>query len=601
MRIIGFAVVALLLAQVPPVTAQKIETRRISISGVWANGVSYDGRYVSTTWAPEAPWAVSLLDLATGELEQLTPVLEEGDVAYPSWAQVSRDGSRVAYTYFNGSTRDLYVVDRKGDRRVLLEGLDADLYPSDWTPDGRHVVMAAYGVDRSNGVMLVSVEDGSSRMLASYDIRWPGLPRISPDGRYVAYDFPEDVDALDRDVWVVPIVGGDPVKVVESGATDILLGWLPDGSGLLFQSDRDGTDGWWTLAMDGGRPSGRPHLVNADVWGKPTPIGMTEELGLVYTVTVGRQELFVAGFDEDAVEVNGTLRRISGNYPVWGQRRMAWSPDGDRIVFISRTGNPGWGTGRDKLVVWSAGTGELREVVPGASAVPQVTWDPGGHSFIATAVSQSDQGLYRIDARSGSLTPILTGEWPNYFHLSSDGRTGYFQRVSGRQGVVAIDLASGEVRDLYVEPEGASTELDAAYAYSGLALSHDERTLLLGSFGRDQVLALPTSGGTPRVVVSLGEGETLAALRWATSDGSAFVTTRTQGSDRLDLWRFSLTGGDRQHVATCSEPTEPAPCLGEVSPDGRRIAFGVGKSSAETWVARAFPSAVAGGGGLFRR
>ena len=55
------------------------------------------------------------------------------------------------------------------------------------------------------------------------------------------------------------------------------------------------------------------------------------------------------------------------------------------------------------------------------------------------------------------------------------------------------------------------------------------------------------------------------------------------------------------HAMTDGSATGPAPCLRQVRPDGRRIAFGVGESSTETWVARDFPSAVAEGGGPFRR
>jgi Tol biopolymer transport system component/predicted Ser/Thr protein kinase len=68
----------------------------------------------------------------------------------------------------------------------------------------------------------------------------PGLQTdvtFSPDGRFIAY-------ASDRtgnfDIWVQPVAGGDAVQITRSSADETQPDWSPDGSTLVFRSEREG-------------------------------------------------------------------------------------------------------------------------------------------------------------------------------------------------------------------------------------------------------------------------------------------------------------------------------------------------------------------------
>ena len=68
----------------------------------------------------------------------------------------------------------------------------------------------------------------------------PGLQTestFSPDGRFIAY---ASDPAGNFDIWVQPVAGGDPVQVTRSVAQDTQPDWSPDGSTLVFRSERDG-------------------------------------------------------------------------------------------------------------------------------------------------------------------------------------------------------------------------------------------------------------------------------------------------------------------------------------------------------------------------
>ena len=82
-------------------------------------------------------------------------------------------------------------------------------------------------------------------------------PQISPDGKLVAYQVSTvDLDANKSTsaIWVAAADGGTPPRqVTNSGKRDTSPRWSPDGSRLLFESNRSGTGQLYVLDLkDGG-------------------------------------------------------------------------------------------------------------------------------------------------------------------------------------------------------------------------------------------------------------------------------------------------------------------------------------------------------------
>src|SRR4051794_21404213 len=84
-------------------------------------------------------------------------------------------------------------------------------------------------------IWLVAKEGGTAIRLSSPSGE-ETFPRFSPDGRMLAYS--ADYDG-NTDVYVVPVSGGEPVRLTHHPMADRVVGWHPDGTRVLFASPRE--------------------------------------------------------------------------------------------------------------------------------------------------------------------------------------------------------------------------------------------------------------------------------------------------------------------------------------------------------------------------
>ena len=76
-------------------------------------------------------------------------------------------------------------------------------------------------------------------------------PQISPDGRWVAFStqtIDPDKNTKPKQVWVVPLAGGEPRKIADSAERPR---WSPDSKKIAFVSDRNGSSQIWMMDADG--------------------------------------------------------------------------------------------------------------------------------------------------------------------------------------------------------------------------------------------------------------------------------------------------------------------------------------------------------------
>src|ERR1700730_13193264 len=104
-----------------------------------------------------------------------------------------------------------------------------------------------------------------------------GDPKISPDGKWVAYAVATPDMTANRSAsnsWIVPTTGGTPIQLTQSGHDSSPV-WSPDGKMLAFLSSRDGNSQVFVLSMEGGEAHAVTHLSTGADLVKWSPDGKT--------------------------------------------------------------------------------------------------------------------------------------------------------------------------------------------------------------------------------------------------------------------------------------------------------------------------------------
>lgn len=193
-----------------------------------------------------------------------------------------------------------------------------------------------YSVDKAGG---------TARKLTS-DIGYEMFPRISPDGKTIAFTGQYDGNT---EVFVIPSEGGEPKRLTYSatlqrddlgdrmGPNNIVIGWTPDGKDILYRSREntfnDFTGQLLTIPLAGGMPTEIP-LKNGG-FASYSPDG--KKLAYNYVFREFRTwKRYQGGMADDIRIFDFDTKR---NEKITDHVRQdvfpMWAPDGDEIYFLS--------------------------------------------------------------------------------------------------------------------------------------------------------------------------------------------------------------------------------------------------------------------------
>jgi WD40 repeat protein len=363
--------------------------------------------------------AFELFDPATNAVRQLTsdgPSPQEALVS-DFLNELSSDGRRVAAevriptqrpSEFERFELRVFEAGSRGPGRTLATWDGKALFqvrPFAWSPRGDRVWLFVMRADESAQIASVDM-NGKLEVLKT--LTWRDLtqpPSLSPDGRFVAY---HDTTARQspNDIYILATDGSREQRI-EHPAEDMKPLFVPDGSGVVFESNRRGYRDLWFQAVADGRASGEPRLVWRNVGYYGTAERFTDAGSLVYYFYVNDWSTHTASLDLTATEPVGESTRLPliNNESNSG---AAFSPDGRYLAHFRDNAA--------RLVIRELASGLEREIPFGmmlSSTYATVDWCPSGDTLLAVGYNDG-QVAYRVNVKGASVQrlPIAPASRP---------------------------------------------------------------------------------------------------------------------------------------------------------------------------------------------
>lgn len=203
---------------------------------------SPDGQRIATSGQmkePDGYWTITGLQVFSSDGSGFEHLPISGYVESPAW---SPDGSHILFI------RDRELLNTTPDG-TLPTHIESNAWSPAWSPDGKQIAFVRpVGEDEETDLYTVSASGGVAQRILDLPGRVMS-PSWSPDGSTIVFDY-RTREVRDEpgpgelpytysgpNVYSVPATGGEPVQLTDSG-TDEDPVWSPDGSMIVFQSDR---------------------------------------------------------------------------------------------------------------------------------------------------------------------------------------------------------------------------------------------------------------------------------------------------------------------------------------------------------------------------
>jgi Tol biopolymer transport system component/imidazolonepropionase-like amidohydrolase len=518
-----------------------------------------EGTWLNLDVSPDGQWVVFELlgDIYRVPMEGGDAKLLSGGVSYEQQPRYSPDGQTIAFVSDRSGIDNIWLMDADGsNRHQLTEEKESLPTAPTWTPDGDYIVVKRHVKDtRSLGggeIWLYYIQGGSGIQLVeklSFTSD-QNEPAVSPDGRWVYYDFTSPFD-YNKDVH--------------------------DGIFQINRYDREtGEIEPVTRGPGGGirpmpSPDGRSLAFIRRV--------ATKTVLFVRDLATGAERPVFDGLDKDQMET----WTVHGAYPAF-----AWTPDSQRIIinFGGKLWSIDVSTGEPAAIPFSAAvsqrvTNALHFDYPiddesfRARMIRWPTISPDGERLVFQAVGH----LYQMtlpDGKPERFTELTAleyapsvspdGRWVTFVTWSEDEGGQVWKVQLSRVGRTArpqrLTVASNQYANPVFSPDGRRI---AFLAGSGRV----NRGSDLGAEFYLEIRWMPADGGDSRLVTTTanrGSNRRMPRLRWS-ADGERLLYQESDDG-KTYLNSIELDGGGERRLMVNERAEEIVP-----SPDGRWLAF----------------------------
>lgn len=374
-------------------------------------------------------------------------------------------------------------------------------------------------------------------------------PRLSPDGRWVAYEVQEtdwSANTFRSEIWLAPTQSGAPHPLTRSKKSSSRPRWSPDGKRLAFLSDREGSRQVYLVDWQGSQsspltrvesgvaqfewsPDGRFIAFSASDPEPPARKSRKEKYGSYEVVDRDHTliHLWRIPVPSQLEQAAAPAERLTGG-DQFSVGDFSWSPDSRRIAFSASRDASQASAGTADLYVLDLAPRSVKRIIGTDGPDRNPVWSPDGRQLAyETTHGRSDyfccNHQIAVIATDGGTPRLLTDAFDERPYLIGWGPDGlYFWALQRTQvHLFRLDAATGKIEQVSQPRHGFFWQFSFSHDFRKVAFL----TASAAAYG--EVAVSEVQPFAPRVLTRLGEQlrpyrlASREVIRWRSADGMA--------------------------------------------------------------------------------
>ena len=528
------------------------EPEGITIKQVWTGSgvdntgkVSLDGKYLSfVDWETGD---VAVRDLVKRENERLTnDGTWEEPYQFADLNIISPDGKQIAFQWYSGKNSNLKIIDINTKlTKTISTSEDGEIYPALWITDTEQLIAQRFNKieDKYNSnLSSINIKTGEIKILRKFERKtFMSNITLSPDGKYIAFDF-LDANMNDRfDINLVSIDGNEELSFIKHPANDRVLGWLPNSNKFIFTSNRTGTSDIWAVKTLANNSVSEPKRILTNV-GNIKPLGFSLKGTLYYSTTLRKYNSYIIPNNQNSGEL-----LLNSKTPLLGTiGDVSWLPDSNIVLCVEfkRKAN----NRQDyKLCLLNPETNEKHKLTDKIIVMGPPRLSPDNNLVLTQGWDENRieeenyrGGIYTIELSSGNVSQINAKEDVSRSFSNEWSKDGKFIFYTSNNQIIKHEISTGEEHIIYSNEKLGMPVIRRSFGGNNLIFDVQMNDTL------KHLKSISVNGGNEELLAKFNTSRTPLMFRKLTlsPDGKYIYLSVDDSESGSILWRVPSGGGE---------------------------------------------------------